>query len=95
MNIDVNVNLYPHVFHDLFVKAEKAVQAHPKLRGGWHDGSMHPRLHVDRFGWTVEMSVKLKGSRKAATAIQEDGETPEQAVDNLIAKLDFWAESMK
>ena len=95
MKLDVNVRLHALCFEELFRKAEKALDAHPLLRGGERDGSYYPRLFVNRLDWGFEMTAKRKDSRKRATDIRGEGETPEEAVDDLLAKLDYWAEAMK
>lgn len=89
-------------FETLFLKAEAAIELHPKLRGGVREiggeWGCYPELRVGRLGWTFQMTVALegpKGSRKRPTDITADGDTPEVAVQKLIASLDYWAEAMK
>ena len=75
----------------LFHKVEAAVEAHALLRRV--PGILgEPDLHMSRLGCTVLIPVTLKGSRKKPFRITGDGETPEQAADSLIARLDHWAQ---
>jgi hypothetical protein len=87
MNIDLDA---------LFSKVEAAVDAHGKLRR-IHKDNPHfsPEFSVNRGGWSVEIWVKLEGSRKKPSQICGRGHTPNEAADHLIDSLDHWAEAIK
>ena len=81
----------------LFSKIEDAIDSHPRLvRLTGSKGSVmgEPKLSLTRFGATVEIPVKLKGSRRKETVISGYGDTPEEAVEYMIAQLDHWADVM-
>jgi hypothetical protein len=81
------------IIEPLFLRVEAAVDSHVALRRV--PGSLgEPELRLSRFGAQIEIRVKLIGSRKKPCTISGDGETPEQAADNLIARLDHWAQAI-
>lgn len=86
------------MFETLFAQVEAALDAHPVLCR--HNGVAarlglstlsEPSMLVDRHGFDVRISVKIRDTRKRPTVIGGCGETPEQAVAKLIASLDLWA----
>jgi hypothetical protein len=75
----------------LLNRVDAAVDAHAALeRVGINPSS----FRFSGFGWTVTVIVKLKGSRKKATPIHADGDTPDEAVDKLVNGLDIWAKAL-
>ncbi len=52
-------------------------------------------MRVCQFGVTVEIDVKLTGSRKKPTGISGRGDTVEAAVVHLVDGLDIWAQVLK
>ena len=77
----------------LFTRLEKAVDDHQALM---RNPLRSPHLRLSRDGATIHISVKLKGSRKIrCDDITGHGDTPEEAVAELIAGLDSWAEAIR
>lgn len=96
------------MFDELFTKVEKAIDAHPSLsRVGLGNKAIdlsnlpkptmihEPKMVVTRGWFVIEILVKLKGSRKRPTEIWGRGETPEEAVEELIDSLDHWVTAIK
>lgn len=54
----------------------------------------HPEVVIDPESITIRASVVHKGKRRAHV-IWADGDTIEEAAEQLIDKLDIWAESLK
>ena len=77
-------------FEPLFQKVEAAIDAHPQLLRV----AVDPQFTVDRGGWSIKIRVKFKGSRRNAVEIHDEGETPEAAVERLVAGLDIWAKAI-
>lgn len=72
--------------------AERAVDQHRTLRRESHASLVFTR-HAPRF--TVTVLARLSGSRKKPVTIHGGGDSPEEAAENLIEKLDAWAEALK
>jgi hypothetical protein len=75
-------------FEPLFARVEEMIKTHGKF-------AVAPghtlRFTVNRYGWSVDILVKLVGSRKRATEICGRGDTAEEAVEKLGQSLDHWA----
>ena len=77
-------------FEPLFKEVEAAIGSHEKLVLAVKPMG-EPEFRVSRFGWSVRVRAKVKGSHKKPTWIQGDGDTPEEAKNKLIEGLDLWA----
>lgn len=82
----------PADLETLFRKVEEAIDAHPRLIRHVQDGG--PELHVSRFGCSIRLRVKVRGSRRHPAGIGGSGDTPEEAADHLIKGLDLWAQAL-
>ncbi len=83
------------MFDDLFTKLEQAIDAHPafvRLPAG--DPSREPVMLVERGSFSVRIRVRVQRSRKKPSEIWGRGDTAEEAVDDLIAGLDPYAQAM-
>lgn len=88
-------------FGALIAKIEKAVDDHPELtraRPG-KQGVEEAELIFRSDGWvaTVRLRSKIakgRGARQMIAAIGH-GDTPEEAVDDLVESLPIWAETLK
>lgn len=85
--------MIPAEIEALFLQVENAIDCHPRLSRVIGSGPIHgqPTLKVNRHGYRIEIPVKLIGSRKKSSVIHETGATAEEATNNLIKSLDYWA----
>lgn len=88
-------------FRALIAKIEKAVDAHPELTRQRHDkrGIEEAELIFRGDGWVAEVRLRSKvakgrGSRLMHAA-RGHGDTPEEAVEDLIDGLPITAEALK
>ena len=97
----------PVKINQLFAKLKAAIDVHPRLMRVTMDGKpltastpsafvSDPTLALWRDSFTVKIEVKLRGSRKRnLSEINGSGDTPEEAVDDLINSLDIWATAIE
>ena len=88
-------------FGTLIERIQKAVDAHPELTRQRHDkrGIEEAELIFRNDGWIAEVRLRSKiakgrGSRLMHAA-RGQGDTPEEAVDDLIESLPITAEALK
>ncbi len=88
-------------FGALITKIEKAVDDHPELtraRPGKR-GIEEAELSFRSGGWVAAVRLRSKiakgrGARQMIAALGH-GDTPEEAVDDLIESLPIWAETLR
>ena len=88
-------------FRALIARIEAAVDAHPELtrerKGGRSEEEAELTFHHGK--WTAKCGCRNKlaqGRGKNRTdAVAGQGDTPEEAVDNLVEMIPYWAEKMK
>lgn len=80
-------------YDELFTKLEQAIDAHPVLCRLTDNPIMaEPEVRVSRLGYTVEIIVKVRGSRKRPHRISDNSEVSvADAIESLIGGLDIWA----
>lgn len=78
----------------LFDKLEAAIDVHPRLERLNRENPLvsEPFLRIYRHSVTACACVKLTGRRKKPFQISNQGDTAQEAIDNLIACLDYWAD---
>ena len=88
-------------FGALISKIEKAVDAHQELTRARpaKQGVQEAELIYRSGGWVAEVRLrsviaKGRGARQMISA-RGHGDTPEEAVDDLIESLPTWAEALK
>lgn len=88
-------------FDALIDRVEKAVDAHPELTRQRHDkrGIEEAQLIFRGGGWVAEVQLRSKvakgrGSRLMHAA-RGHGDTPEEAVEDLVEGLPITAEALK
>ncbi|HSX23406.1 MAG TPA: hypothetical protein VLE97_11585 [Gaiellaceae bacterium] len=88
-------------FGAMISRVEKAVDAHPELTRQRHDkrGTEEAELIFRGGSWVAEVRLRSKvargrGSRLMHTA-RGHGDTPEEAVDDLVESLPITAEALK
>jgi hypothetical protein len=88
-------------FRALITRIETAIDAHPELtrerKGG--RGVEEAELTFRHGKWSAKCGCRNKlaqgRGRNRTDAVYGEGDTPEEAVDNLVEMIPFWAEKMK
>lgn len=88
-------------FGALIARIEAAVDAHPELtrerKGG--RGVEEAELTFRHGKWSAKCGCRNKRAqargRNRTDSVYGEGDTPEEAVDNLVEMIPFWAEKLK